>query len=260
MKLIKFIGLIGAAALVLGVGGCSGSLEQLAAKLPQKSAAPTNAEMITGLKEALNSGAAAASGTLSKSGGFSKSDAYKIFLPPEADAIVKNVKYIPGGQKLISDTVERINVSAEQAAQKATPIFAQAISQMSITDAVGILRGGDHAATNYLQTKTSAQLKTAFAPDVAEALNKPIVAGISAENSWNTLTSSYNKAANSVAGKLAKLTPVQTSLDDYVLDKTTDALFSEVAKEEAKIRAQPLTAATDIVKKVFGYAKETLNK
>ncbi|MDR3347111.1 MAG: DUF4197 domain-containing protein, partial [Helicobacteraceae bacterium] len=139
------------------------------------------------------------------------------------------------------------------------PIFAEAIANMTIADAIGILKGGENAATNYLRQKTSGALKAAFAPKISAALDQRLIAGISAQTSWDALVGGYNKAANSLAGKIAKLEPIRTSLNDHVLDKALFALFSETANAEAKIRANPLGAADATVRKVFEYAKNSLN-
>ncbi|GHV04529.1 hypothetical protein AGMMS50229_06140 [Campylobacterota bacterium] len=246
-------------AILLVLLGCDASkLNSVLKPQEQKSLAPTNAEMIAALKEALTVGSSDASTALSKTGAFSSSEIYKIFLPKEADAITKNISLVPGGKKLVDDTILRINASAERASAKAAPIFARAITEMSITDAIGILRGGNTSATDYLKSKTTANLKAAFSPDVQQALNEPIVAGVSAQKSWDTLTSSYNTAANSFAGKLAKLTPVKADLKEHVLDRSLEALFAEVGAKEQSIRANPLKAASSVVRKVFDYAKNEL--
>jgi hypothetical protein len=231
--------------------GCKAELQTLL----EQSAKPTNAEMIGGLKEALKTGAIGASEKLGKTGGFSASEIYRIALPKEAEPITKNIALVPGGQKLLNDAITRINRAAERASGKAAPIFTEAISQMSIADAAGILKGRSGTATEYLDQKTRAKLKAAFAPDIKEALNERLIAGASAKESWDTLANGYNKAANSLAGKAAKLSPVQTDLEDYVLDKALSAIFSEIAVKEKEIRENPLQSASDLVRKVFAYAK-----
>ncbi|GHU31074.1 hypothetical protein FACS1894172_05380 [Spirochaetia bacterium] len=225
--------------------------------------APTEAEMIAGLKEALKVGSQGAADGLSRTGGYNQSDIYKIFLPPEAQAITENLSKIPGGQKMVDDTITRINAAAESAATKAGPIFVNAITSMTISDALGILKGSDTAATEYLKRTTGPQLKQAFAPDLDAALRAPIVAGISAESSWNTLVTNYNRVAdveakaNALLRRPPTMQPVNTSLNDYVMDKALDALFSEVGKVEQNIRKDPLSYAQDIIKKVFSYFSGT---
>jgi len=42
------------------------------------------------------------------------------------------------------------------------------------------------------------------------------------------------------------------SASPSVVEKALDALFDQIAKEEANIRANPLARTTEILKKVFG--------
>ncbi|HEU4609880.1 MAG TPA: DUF4197 family protein, partial [Chitinophagaceae bacterium] len=45
---------------------------------------------------------------------------------------------------------------------------------------------------------------------------------------------------------------INPDLPSYVSQKAVDALFDQVAKEEANIRENPLARTTDLLKKVFG--------
>ena len=83
------------------------------------------------------------------------------------------------------------------------------------------------------------------------SLEKPLVLGVSAQETWSTLTTKYNTAANSIAGKLAGIEPVNTELDDYVTRKGLNGLFMKVAEEEKNIREDPLARVTDILERVF---------
>ncbi|MDR2870489.1 MAG: DUF4197 domain-containing protein [Deferribacteraceae bacterium] len=219
------------------------------------SVAPTSEEIAAGLKEALKVGSTDAAGLLSAAGGYYLNDAYKILLPPDGEKIVTNIAKIPGGQKMVDDVILRINTAAENAASTAAPIFVDAITEMTIADALGILKGGDDAATQYLYQSTSAKLKETYRPYLKAALDKPLVAGISATQSWDVLTSSYNKVASSIVGKVAGMSTVDSDLEDYVLDKAIAGMFGELAEQEKEIRADPLQYASDIIKKVFSYAK-----
>jgi hypothetical protein len=173
-------------------------------------------------------------------------------LPPEADIIVKNASKIPGGQKLIDNVILGINRSAEDAAKEASPIFVNAITSMSIQDAWGILRGNDNAATEYLKSTTSAQLFNLYNPKIEASLNKPMVAGISANQSWKTLTDQWNTLANNAIGKMAGFTPVNTDLDAYLANKALNGLFLQIAEEEKQIRKDPVAQVTELLKRVFG--------
>ena len=139
--------------------------------------------------------------------------------------------------KQVDNAILSMNRAAEDAAKNAAPIFVNAIKQMSIQDAFGILKGGDFAATNYLKQKTTASLTEAFRPVIENSLRK-----VNATKYWNTVFSTYNKFS---AEK------VNTDLPAYVTEKAMAGIFYQVGQEEQKIRKDPVARTTDILKKVF---------
>lgn len=212
----------------------------------------TEADVINGLKEALIVGAKNAAGRLSSEGGYYNDLAVKIPLPDEAKMIVENVSKIPGGEKLIEDVVLSINRAAEDAAKEVAPIFVSSVTQMTVTDAFGILKGADNAATQYLINTTYNELYNLYKPKISASTNKKIVAGISAQESWTTLTGKWNTVANSIAGRLAGFKPVMTDLDDFLTKKALDGMFLKVESEELKIRKEVSARVTPLLQKVFG--------
>ncbi|MDR1868437.1 MAG: DUF4197 domain-containing protein [Treponema sp.] len=216
---------------------------------------PTNEQMISSLKEALKKGAENAGGELSLSGAFYNNVARRIPLPPEAQIIVDNISRIPGGQQQIDSLILRINTAAENAAKKIAPIFGEAITSMTISDAVNILKGSNTAATEYLERTTTVPLKNAFRPELNAALSEPIVAGISAQQAWNTLVTNYNAVANSTVGRIAGLKSVNADINEFVLDKALTAVFSQMAEVEKNIRADPIQYLSDLGTKVYNWAR-----
>jgi hypothetical protein len=212
----------------------------------------TNAENIAGLKNSLSLGIESAVGLLGKENGFFNDILLKILLPPEAHPIIDNIALIPGGQDLVNKAILSLNRAAEDAVKSATPIFKTVITSMTINDAINILFGANDAATQYLHRTTYSQLSAAFTPKVKQSLEKPLIANVSTMESWNTLTSAYNKVANSLVGKTAGLTAVNVNLHEYVTDKALTALFSKIAVEEKAIRTNPTARINDLLKKVFG--------
>lgn len=212
----------------------------------------TEADVISGLKEALNTGAKNAAVRLSSEGGYYNDMTVKIPLPEEAKTIVDNISKIPGGEKLIEDVVLSINRAAEDAAKEVAPIFVSSVTQMTVTDAFGILKGADNAATQYLVKTTYNELYNLYRPKISVSTNKEIVAGISAQESWTTLTSKWNTVANSIAGRLAGFKPVTTNLDDFLTKQALDGMFLKVEGEELKIRKEVSARVTPILQKVFG--------
>jgi len=212
----------------------------------------TNAENISGLKSSLDVGIEKAVSTLGIENGFLGNAALKILLPKEAQPIIDNIKLIPGGQDLVDKAVLSLNRSAEDAVKEATPIFKNAIKNMTISDAVGILFGAENAATEYLRKTTYTDLKAAFAPKVKTSLNKPLIANVSTSQTWNSLSSGYNSVATSTVGKIAGLKSVTVNLEDYATEKALDALFVKITEEEKAIRTNPIARVNDILKRVFG--------
>lgn len=212
----------------------------------------TNQEVINGLKEALTLGAKNAASRLSAVDGYYLDNTVKISLPPEARIITENLSLIPGGDKLIEEVVLRINRAAENAAREAAPIFARAVTGMSIQDGFDILRGEKDAATQYLKADTYPDLFNLYQPKIKSSIDKPIVGGISTRDSWDTLAGHWNKIAGSPIGRASNLQTVDIELDRYLTEKALDGLFQKLAQEEEKIRTNPAARVTELLKRVFG--------
>ena len=194
-------------------------------------------EIANGLKEALNKGVSEGTAKLSAADGFFKDAAIKILMPPDAQKVEKTLRNVGLGQQ-VDDAILTMNRAAEDAAKSASPIFVNAIKQMSIEDAWSILKGGDSAATRYLRTKTTGELATAFKPVIEKSLEKT-----GATKYWNTVFSNYNKFS---------LTKVNPDLSSYVTEKALSGIFYQIALEEMQIRKDPVARTTDLLKKVFG--------
>jgi hypothetical protein len=229
------------------------SLGSLAGVTKSASSSLTSTEITAGLKEALNLGVQAGVKYLGASGGYYNDLAYRIGLPEEAAVITKNISKLPGGQTLVTKVVRNINEAASDAASKATPIFASAITSMTISDARNILMGNKTAATTYFKTKTKPGLKTLFGGYIDTSINKKIIGDVSAQSSWNTLTSNWNSVATTMVGKAAGLTAVNTNLSDYLTDKAVDGLYKKVGEKESAIRSDATQRTSALLKKVFGH-------
>ena len=233
-------------------------LTQIAQSAVSQNLPLTNTEIVAGLKEALIVGTDSTVAHLSAIDGYLKDQAIKILLPPEAQTITKNLSKLPGGAKLVDDVIIRINRAAEDAAKGAKPIFVNSVKEMTFTDALSILKGPDNAATQYFKQKTSVQLGELYRPKIRESLNKNLVAGISTQQSWNELTTQWNKLANSAVGKIGGLKPVDVKLEDYILQRALDGMFLKIEAREKDIRTNANTRVTALLKRVFG--NQTLTK
>lgn len=193
-------------------------------------------EIVSGLKEALSLGAEKSTAKLSAPDGFFKDAAVKILLPKQVQDIEKKMRMLGMG-KLVDNAELSMNRAAEDAAKSAAPIFLSAIKQMTVNDALSILRGTDTAATAYLRKTTTPQLISAFMPVIEESLKKT-----DAARYWNDVFTAYNRFS---------ATPVDTNINSYVTGKALDGIFHYVAQEEVNIRQNPAGRVTDILKKVF---------
>jgi hypothetical protein len=212
----------------------------------------TEGDVAGGLKEALKTGAKNAAQRLAAENGYYGDASIKIFLPDEAKTIIDNISKLPGGDKLVQDVILRINRAAEDAAREVAPIFVNSITQMTIKDAFNILNGADNAATEYLKSTTYNELYALYKPKIQASTEKKIVGNLSTKDSWVALTSKWNTLANSVAGRLASLKPVNTDLDDYLTNKALNGMFVKVEGEELNIRKNVSARITPLMKRVFG--------
>lgn len=199
----------------------------------------TQAEAAQGIKEALSQGLIKATLQLNKQDGFFGDAFYKILLPPDAKKIENTLRTLGLG-KSVDKAILQINRGAEDAAGFAQPIFMDAIKQMTLTDAINIVKGGDTSATHYFRIKTMEKLTSAFLPVIKSSLNK-----VDATKYYSDMVNTYNNFPTT----FKKLNP---DLPNFVTEKATNALFDLVAKEEKNIRENPLARTTDILKKVFG--------
>lgn len=217
-----------------------GALKQAANSLSQ-GGAPSQLEIGSALKEALEIGVSAGTDRLSMQNGFLGNAAVKLLFPPEAQKVEKTLRGL-GLHKPCDDFIMSMNRAAELAVREAKPIFISALKQMTLQDATNILLSKEkNTATTYFQRVTSDALTSKFKPIISEALNKT-----EATKYWADLSSSYNK--------VPFVPKVQTDLTAYATQKAMDGLFYEVAQEELKIRSNSGARSTALLQKVFGYA------
>lgn len=195
-------------------------------------------EVAAGLKEALEQGIVKGTDLASKTDGYFKNDLIKILLPEDAQKVEKTLRNMGLGSE-VDRALLAINRGAESAAIEAKPIFVNAIKQMNIQDALGILKGEPTAATDFLKRTTNAQLVELFKPKIQASLDE-----VGATKYYGDLANSYNKIP------LTKQ-KVNPDLNAYVTQKAIDGLFVLIAEEEKNIRKNPLGRTSDLMKKVF---------
>ena len=241
-----------------------------------------------GLKEALKVGTDTATSKLAITDGYFKDAAVKILLPTDLQNQIADFKAfeinlfgfgtVTGEQIYNSgipalginslkskedDLILGINRAAETAASEAGPIFFSAITDITIADAEGILRGNDSAATNYLRGKTFDALFLSFEPKINSAINNVKIGELSVEERFANFAVEYNKILNTsvptglistaTVGELANLNTIaQPDISTFATDRGLKGLFIKIKEEEKNIRENPLARVTELLKEVFG--------
>ena len=216
--------------------GCFG-IPSAVAQLPKISNPLSETEISKGLKEALNNGITKQVSLLTEKDGFLKNEAVKIILPGEIKKVDKQLRQM-GMEKLADKGIELLNRAAEDAVKEATPIFIDAVKEMTFTDAKNILLGNESAATTYLQTNTSTTLYAKFNPVIKQSFTK-----VGADKVWKEIITQYNRIPF-----IKKVTP---DLTDYTTKKAMEGVFKMIAIEEKELRTKISTRNTAVLKKVF---------
>jgi len=228
-------------ALPLSLMACNATLPQIAetgANVASAAGYNNQAQLVRGIKEALELGSNRAATSLSASGGYANNPLYRIELPANVQPIASKLRQLGLGSQM--DKVESLmNQGAEKAAVEAKAVFVDAVRNMSVTDALGIVRGNSTAATDYFRAQTEASLRQRYLPIIKENLQQ-----IGFYNQYQQMLSTY------------KMLPIANKpdldLEQHVLNQALNGLFKQVAVEEQLIRKDPVGRGSQIIGAVFG--------
>jgi hypothetical protein len=198
----------------------------------------TEKDAADGIKEALVNGTGESVKLVSVADGYWANPEIKIPFPAEAKEMESKLRSI-GMSKKVDEFNLSMNRAAEKAANEAKPIFIAAIKGMTVRDAINIVKGSENAATTYLKNTTSPELVAKFQPIIKTSLDD-----VNATKYWSDLITLYNKIP-----MVKKMNPY---LPQYVTAKAIDGLFVMIAKEELKIRKDPVARTSELLKRVFG--------
>ena len=208
----------------------------------QAQSAPSIFNVAQGLKDALTQGTNKSTSQLSAVNGYFGNALVKIVFPPKAQK-AETILRSAGLGKLCDNVILSMNRAAEDAAKQAEPIFVNAITHMTITDANNILLGDKDAATQYFKRTTSPDLIAKFMPIIQASLGK------------TGATKYYSQAAKAYDGiKIPFLPKMDPDISAYVTQKAIDGLFIEIALEELKIRKDISDRSTPAMKTAFSFA------
>lgn len=203
----------------------------------------SEADASAGIKESLAQGVSASIKRLGTTDGFLKDQVVRIAVPKSMRKMTDAASKLGAG-KYVEEFETSMNRAAEKAVPAAADIFADAIRQMTVKDALNIVRGEPDAGTQYFRKVTEDKLRGSFQPIVSKATSETGV------------TDKYKKLSKK-SGGMDKLMGGGESLDldGYVTDKAMDGLFYYIADQEKTIRKNPLGTGSALLGRVFGSGK-----
>lgn len=212
---------------------------------PQTSARPSgnplanisNQDQVGSLKQALGQGIETAVASLSKTDGYLGNPKVRIPLPENLQKLDNGLRKLGMG-RYADELTTSMNRAAEAAVPEAKALLVTAVKNMSVTDAKNILLGSDDAATQYFRKNTGTALSGKFQPIVVNAMQKV------------QLAQKYDQFAGKGV-QLGLIDAKDANLENYVTQKALDGLFVMMAEQEKALRANPLEATSNLVKKVF---------
>lgn len=192
-----------------------------------------------GIRAALGQGVETAIAQLGKQDGFLADQAVKILVPKKLRKLTDMAKSLGAG-KYVDSFETSMNRAAEKAVPQAASILGDSIRNMSLDDALALVRGGDTSATDYFRKSSSDKLREAFLPIVKQTTES------------SGVTKNYKRLIDKTGEMGGLLSPEDLDLDDYVTQKTMDGLFHYIGEQEKAIRKDPVGQASDLLRRVFG--------
>ncbi|MEZ7494069.1 DUF4197 domain-containing protein [Leeuwenhoekiella aequorea] len=220
---------------VLFLSGCA-ELQSVVNNLPNQ-VGVDNTTIASGLRQALDFGIDKQVTKLTQEDGYYGNPLVKILLPEELQKVDNTLRSVGLGS-LADEGLKVLNRAAEDAVSTATPIFVDAVKQITFNDAKNILLGSDNSATQYLENKTNAALYAKFNPIIEQSFNK-----VGADKIWSNLITKYNA--------LPLTNDVNPDLTDYVTNQALKGVYTMIAVEEKDIRTNTAARTTTLLQKVF---------
>lgn len=222
-----------AAAVTLAATGCAELLQAIETADPVDASTPAD-----GLREALRVGTSRAVKSLSVVDGYLGRDDVRIRVPDKLEPLADALDAV-GQSRLVDEFVTSMNRAAEAAAPVAREVFVDSIREMTFDDAMTILRGDAHEATDFFREHAGPRLAERFRPVVDDRLEE-----VGATRSFNDLLGEINR--------LPFLKKPVFDLGEYVTGRALDGLFLTLSREEERIREDPAARTTALLKKWFG--------
>ncbi len=213
------------------------NMNQFSSALQNKQLPLNNQTITAGLKQALEIGINNSLDKTNKNGGFGSNPLINIAIPPEFKNVVSALRTL-GMDSYIDSLETQMNQAAQTASKEAKKVFISTISKMSIGDAKAILDGKNNAATEYFRKSSSNQLREKFKPIIQDSMSK-----LGFYSNYKSLLRAYDA--------IPFTTKPDLNIENYLVQKSLDGVFLLLADEEKKIRKDPASRVTDLLKIVF---------
>ena len=222
--------------IAIQFAGCA-ELQKVVNNLPNGGGILSQEQIGNGLRQALDNGIKNQVSKLTSKDGFYRNQLVKIILPEELQAVDKGLRKL-GLSNLADEGIKVLNRAAEDAVKTATPIFVNAIKDITFADAKNILLGNQNAATSYLKGKTNDNLYASFSPVIKNSFAK-----VGADKIWSNLISRYNS--------IPFVKKVNPDLTQYVTNQALKGVFTMIEVEEKGIREKVGLRNTALLQQVF---------
>ncbi len=189
------------------------------------------AQQIGAVKDVLTSSTKVATNVMGQNG------SYNIPLPDQLQTLSGTLSAFGYGD-LLGNLKQRMNNAASAAAAEAAPVFKDAIRDITIPDAIGLVTGGQTSVTQYFRQHTESKLAAKMNPIVENKLN---ATGFNDE--YQTFLNVYNT--------LPLTDKPNLDIKSYVVDYTLDGIYNKMAQEEVAIRKNPIQAGSKLVTQFF---------
>lgn len=153
----------------------------------------------------------------------------------------------------LDDLELRMNRAAENVMPAARDLVVRAIGNLSLSDGIGILRGGDTAATDYLEQETAAPLGGLLRPPMETTLSQS--GAYAALDSASSLVSGNRTGLGRLFGRSrgsSIATDLRGEVTDFAVTRALDGIFHYVGEEERSLRQNPLGRTEDVLRGLFG--------
>ena len=167
--------------------------------------------------------------------GFFQDDLARVQLPGQlgGSGVTAALASLLGSNAVQGQLLRLVNTAARNAAENAAPVVYDSIRNMSITDAMSLVRGGPTAATNYLQQSIGTRIVDILFPGVGNAL-RVLDNGL------------INRALGAATGINF------AGLQQNVAEQAASGIWRAIGREEAAIRANPRSVNDPVIASVFG--------